>query len=123
MPQKLTNSVLYLMSIAAGLVVANLYYNQPLLNLITKSFKVSEAAVSNVALTTQLGYAFGLLFIIPLGDKISNKKILQFDFLVMILALLAAAMSPSLFYLSVSSFIIGFTSAIPQLFVPMAAQL
>jgi len=123
MPQKLTNSVLYLMSIAAGLVVANLYYNQPLLNLIARSFNVSEAAVSNVALTTQLGYAFGLLFIIPLGDKISNKKILQVDFLVMILALLAAAMSPSLFYLSLSSFIIGFTSAIPQLFVPMAAQL
>jgi predicted MFS family arabinose efflux permease len=123
MPQKLSNAVLYLMSVAAGLVVANLYYNQPLLNLIANTFKVTESAVSNVALTTQLGYAFGLLFIIPLGDKISNKKILQVDFLVMVIALLAAALSPSLFYLIVSSFFIGFTSAIPQLFVPMAAQL
>jgi predicted MFS family arabinose efflux permease len=123
MPQKLSNAVLYLMSVSAGLVVANLYYNQPLLNLIADTFKVTESAVSNVALTTQLGYAIGLLFIIPLGDKISNKKILQVDFLVMVIALLAAALSPSLFYLIVSSFFIGFTSAIPQLFVPMAAQL
>jgi len=123
MSSKLSNSVLYLMSVSAGLIVANLYYNQPLLNQMAETFNVSDAAVSNVALSTQLGYAFGLLFIIPLGDKISNKKILKIDFLVMVLALLAAGFSSSLFFLIASSFLIGFTSAIPQLFVPMAAAL
>ncbi|MEO5788872.1 MAG: MFS transporter [Gelidibacter sp.] len=123
MTPKLSNSVLYLMSISAGLIVANLYYNQPLLNLIADTFGVTEASVSNVALSTQLGYAFGLLFINPLGDKLSNHKILIFDFIVMIVALIAAAISQSLFSLIISSFFIGFTSAIPQLFVPMAAQL
>ncbi len=111
------------MSLSAGLVVANLYYNQPLLNLISETFSVTEAAVSNVALATQLGYAFGLLFIIPLGDKLSNHQILQIDFVLMILALIAAGISQTLFALIVSSFFIGFTSAIPQLFVPMAAQM
>lgn len=123
MTSKLSNSVLYLMSFSAGLVVANLYYNQPLLHLISVTFGVTEAAVSNVALSTQLGYACGLLFIIPLGDKLSNHKILLFDFIVMIIALIAAGMSETLFALIVSSFFIGFTSAIPQLFVPMAAQM
>jgi len=123
MSPKLTNSVLYLMSTSAGLIVANLYYNQPLLHQMAVTFNVSDAAVSNVALSTQLGYAFGLLFIIPLGDKISNKKILRIDFLVMVFALLAAGVSSSLFLLIVSSFLIGFTSAIPQLFVPMAAAM
>ncbi|MBT0608564.1 MFS transporter [Aequorivita echinoideorum] len=123
MTPKLTNSILYLMSISAGLVVANLYYNQPLLHEIAIAYGVSESEVSSVALTTQLGYAFGLLFIIPLGDKVSNHKILQLDFVVMILSLLAAAISPSLIYLIISSFLIGFSSAIPQLFVPMAALL
>ncbi|MGY8915528.1 MAG: MFS transporter [Flavobacteriales bacterium] len=123
MNQKLSNFVLYLMSVAAGLVVANLYYNQPLLGQIAIDFGVTESAVSNVALTTQLGYAFGLLFVVPLGDMVSNKKILQFDFLVMIFSLVAAAISNSLLLLIISSFFIGFTSAIPQLFVPMAAQL
>ncbi|SDE49198.1 Predicted arabinose efflux permease, MFS family [Pricia antarctica] len=111
------------MSVSAGLIVANLYYNQPLLHQISVTFKVSEAAVSNVALFTQLGYALGLLFIIPLGDKISNKKILQYDFSVIIASLVAAASSTSLLWLTISSFFIGFSSAIPQLFVPMAAQL
>lgn len=69
MTAKLTNPVLYLMSISAGLVVANLYYNQPLLNQIANTYGVSESAVSNVALSTQLGYAFGLLFIIPLETR------------------------------------------------------
>ncbi|MEB8328904.1 MFS transporter [Flavobacteriaceae bacterium KMM 6897] len=123
MSQKRSNFVLYLMSVSAGLVVANLYYNQPLLGQIAKDFGVTESAVSNVALTTQLGYAFGLLFIVPLGDMVSNKKILRLDFLVMIISLVAAAVSNSLLLLIISSFFIGFTSAIPQLFVPMAAQL
>ncbi|MCK0125601.1 MFS transporter [Gelidibacter sp. F2691] len=123
MTPKLTNPVLYLMSISAGLVVANLYYNQPLLVLIAHSFNVSESEVSQVALFTQLGYALGLLFIIPLGDKVSNHKILKFDFFLMVIALIAAGLSNSLVILVVSSFCIGFTSAIPQLFVPMAAQL
>ncbi|MDT7827516.1 MFS transporter [Pricia sp. S334] len=120
---KLSDSVLYLMSISAGLVVANLYYNQPLLHQISVTFEVSESAVSNVALATQLGYALGLLFVIPLGDKVSNKKILQFDFLLMVASLLAAALSRSLWLLILSNLLIGFSSAIPQLFVPMAAKL
>lgn len=123
MSSKLSNSTLYLMSISAGLVVANLYYNQPLLHLISLSFKVSESAVSNVALATQLGFALGLLFVIPLGDKVSNHKIIKFDFILMILSLIAAGLSNSLMLLIISSLFIGFTSAIPQLFVPMAAQL
>ncbi|PQJ76396.1 MFS transporter [Polaribacter glomeratus] len=123
MKPTLSNSLLYLMSITAGLVVANLYYSQPLLHLISVEFNVSESAVSNVALFTQLGYAFGLLFIIPLGDKISNHTILQYDFGLMIIALLATAFSNSLLLLIVSSFFVGFSSSIPQLFVPMAAQL
>ncbi|MGB3773623.1 MAG: MFS transporter, partial [Leeuwenhoekiella sp.] len=72
---------------------------------------------------TQIGYALGLFFIIPLGDKVSNKKILKFDFLVMVISLIAAALSQSLTLLIISSFCIGFSSALPQLFVPMAAQL
>ncbi|CAM4099179.1 MFS transporter [Zobellia nedashkovskayae] len=119
----LSNTVLYLMSLSAGLVAANLYYNQPLLHMISVSFGVTESAVSNVALATQLGYAFGLLFVIPLGDMVSNQKILKIDFLFMLLSLLAAAFSTSLWLLVVSSFFIGCTSALPQLFVPMAAQL
>ena len=123
MPNNLSNSTLYLLSISAGLVVANLYYNQPLLHDIALSLKVSDSQVSNVALSTQIGYAFGLLFVIPLGDKISNLKIMKINFLVLVVSLLGAAISPSLGLMIFCSFLIGFTSTLPQLFVPMAAHL
>ncbi|WP_028374841.1 MFS transporter [Leeuwenhoekiella sp. MAR_2009_132] len=120
---KLSKSLLYLMAVGAGLVVANNYYNQPLLNLMAKTFEVTESQVSRIPLATQLGYAFGLLFIIPLGDKFSRRKIILFDFIAIIAALLVTAIAPSLWILTVSSFLIGFTSVVPQLFVPMAAEL
>lgn len=120
---KLSGSLLYVMAIGAGLVVANNYYNQPLLNLMAKTFQVSEAEVSNIPLFTQLGYAFGLLFIIPLGDKFNRKKLILIDFIAIISSLLVAAISPSLLLLTIASFCIGFSSVVPQLFVPMAAQL
>ncbi|MEH6408268.1 MAG: MFS transporter [Leeuwenhoekiella sp.] len=120
---KLSNSLLYLMAVGAGLVVANNYYNQPLLNLIAKTFNVSESQVSKIPLFTQLGYAFGLLFIIPLGDKFSRKKIILIDFVAIIVSLLVTAMAPTLLVLTIASFCVGFSSVVPQLFVPMAAQL
>lgn len=123
MKNNLPNSTLYLLSISAGLVVANLYYNQPLLHDIALTYHVSDSQVSNVALSTQIGYALGLLLIIPLGDKISNMKIIKIDFLILVLSLIGAALSKSLFFLIISSFLIGFTSTLPQLFVPMVAHL
>ena len=80
MKNQLPNSLLYLLSVSAGLVVANLYYNQPLLHDIALSLNVSDSKVSNVALSTQIGYALGLLFIIPLGDKVNNLKIIRINF-------------------------------------------
>ncbi|RKS42728.1 putative MFS family arabinose efflux permease [Gillisia mitskevichiae] len=120
---KLPNSLLYLMAVGAGLVVANNYYNQPLLNLISETYQVKETAVSNIPLFTQIGYALGLLFIIPLGDKFPRKKLILIDFIAIVISLLAAALAPSLLILTIASFFIGFSSVVPQLFVPMAAQL
>ena len=121
--QPLSHFVLGLMSVSAGLVAANMYYFQPLLNYISAEFNVSESQASSVALATQLGYALGLLLIIPLGDKVANHRILRFDFLVMIGSLIAVAVSGSLWLLIAASFLVGFTSMIPHLFVPMTARL
>ncbi len=72
--QKLTKSTLWLMTVGAGLVVANNYYNQPLLGMIAREFDKPQSAVSKVAMFTQIGYAVGLLLIIPLGDMFNRKK-------------------------------------------------
>lgn len=119
----LTKKVLWLMAIGAGLVVANNYYNQPLLGMIAKEFDVSEAVASKVAMFTQIGYAVGLLFIIPLGDMFRRKRIILIDFIFIVLSLLSFAFSQSIVVMIIASFFIGLTSVVPQIFVPIAAQL
>ena len=60
--------ILWTLAIVAGVSVANLYYNQPLLNVIRHELGVSEFKTNLIAMITQVGYAIGLLFIVPLGD-------------------------------------------------------
>lgn len=120
---QLTSTTLWLMVVLSALVVANNYYNQPLLALIADDFQVSESRVSKIAVLTQVGYAFGLLFIVPLGDKLWRKKLILVDLAFVILALLYMAFAQQLMSLFIASFFIGVTSVIPQLFVPMAAEL
>lgn len=111
------------MAIGAGLVVANNYYNQPLLGVIAKELGESESATSKVAMFTQMGYAAGLLLIIPLGDMFRRKKIILIVFFFIILSLVVFALSKSLIVMLAASFCIGLTSVVPQIFVPIAAQL
>ena len=120
---ELTRTTLWLMTIGSGMVVANIYYNQPLLVEIARTYGVPEAAAGNVAMLTQVGYAIGLLFIIPLGDMLRRKRLILYDFVLIVLSLLLAAFSPNLYVLLAASLLIGATSVVPQLFVPMAAHL
>lgn len=119
----LSKTLLWLMIIGAGLVVANNYYNQPLLGKIAKEFNISESMANNIAMLTQIGYALGLLLLIPLGDMFRRKKIIIADFVLMIISLLIFSLSTNIHVMFVASFLIGFSSVIPQMFVPIAAQL
>ncbi len=114
---------LMLMTISAGLVVANIYYCQPVLGKIAAELRLSETSVSSIATLTQVGYAAGLLFIIPLGDMLQRKKLILVDFIFIILALCCMAWARNIYLLAGISFIIGFTSVVPQLLIPMAAHM
>jgi len=111
------------MTIATGLVVANIYYNQPLLGDIAKTFKVSSGTAGHISMATQLGYAAGMFFIAPLADMFKRKRLMLYAFGVAILALLAAATAPNINLLILASFLVGAASLTPQLLVPMAAHL
>lgn len=118
-----SRTVIWLMTVISGLVVANIYYNQPLLSLISEDVGVSESAASKISVLTQLGYAAGLLLIVPLGDKLFRKKLILIDLLLVFLSLLWMTFAKELWMLYTASLLIGATSVIPQLFVPMAAEL
>ncbi|MCC9138887.1 MFS transporter [Pontibacter silvestris] len=120
---ELTRLNLWIMAAASGITVANLYYNQPLLGLISADFRVTEAKAGSISMLTQIGYAAGMLFIIPLGDMLRRKRLIMFDFVLIVISLLLAAFAVNIEMLMVASFLIGATSVVPQLLVPMAVHL
>ncbi len=115
--------LLWLLAVAAGVTVANLYYCQPLLAMMGASFGASAHGIGLVAVFTQAGYAAGMLFIIPLGDSEERRRLIVLAAAASTLALLGVALAPSLGALWLASFVLGLTTAVPQLAVPYAAAL
>ncbi len=116
-------TLIYLLSFAAGLTVANIYYNQPLLPAIGKAFHASSASTGTLAVATQLGYACGLLLLVPLGDTMERRGLIISSAFGTSLALLLVIFSPSLPCVIAASFLLGLISITPQLIVPYAAAL
>lgn len=115
-------SVLWTLAIVAGISVANLYYNQPLLNMIRHELNVSEFKTNLIAMVTQIGYAAGLLFIVPLGDLYQRKNIILTNFSILIVSLLTIALAHNIHLILFASFLTGVCSIIPQIFIPIASQ-
>lgn len=114
--------ILWTLAIVAGASVANLYYNQPLLNLIRQDLGVSEFKTNLIAMITQVGYALGLLFIVPLGDLYQRKHIIIVNFSLLVGSLLLMASATDIRLVWVASLVTGVCSMIPQIFVPIASQ-
>ena len=115
--------LIVLLGASAGLVVMNIYYNQPILNAIADSLAIGSSAVAWVSTATQLGYAAGLLFVLPIGDSVDRKRLIALTTLLSSGALIAVPLSANLPVLLLSSFALGATSVTPQLVVPYAAGL
>ncbi|MFI6076165.1 MFS transporter [Actinoplanes sp. NPDC051343] len=108
---------------ACGLTVANLYYSQPLLDLIAHAFGVSQGAAAMIVTFTQAGYALGLLFLLPLGDLIENRKLSTRLLAGTAVSLLLAAVCPAYPIFLIISVLVGLTSVVAQILVPLAAHL
>lgn len=110
------------LAVISGLAVANLYYNQPLLNDICRDFCVSEFTANLIPMITQIGYAMGLLFIIPLGDLYSRRRIIVINFSLLSVSMLSIALSQNIGFVILSSLVTGICSVMPQIFIPIASQ-
>jgi len=112
-----------LLAFAAGVIVANLYYAQPLVGPIAAAIGLSAGAAGLVVTLTQIGYALGLSFIVPLGDLVENRRLVFVLLLGTALALAAAAFSEQAWLFLASSLGIGLGSVAAQVLVPFAAHL
>jgi predicted MFS family arabinose efflux permease len=120
---QLDTALVWLMALTCGLVVANIYYNQPLLAAIGRTFHISDSRASLIATATQVGYTLGMLLVVPLGDMLERKRLMLWMLLGAALCLGAAAVAPTFALLAGASILLGICSAVPQLLLPMAAHL
>ena len=119
----LSPSLILLMSIATGLAVASNYYAQPLLDTIARNFSLSASTAGFIVTAAQLGYAAGLLFLVPLGDMFERRMLIVSMTLLAAGGMLITASSQSLTMLILGTALTGLFSVVAQILVPLAATL
>lgn len=119
----LSRRTILLMAVVTGVIVANLNFIQPIENLIATDFQLSKAVVGVLAMVTQLGYAFGLLLIVPLGDIFDRYHLIQVMMVLSIGSLLLAYWAPNAGVFAVATTLVGITSVAPQIIIPYAGYL
>jgi predicted MFS family arabinose efflux permease len=115
--------MVFAMAAATGLAVANLYYAQPLLDTLARAFTVSAGTAGLIVTLTQLGYAVGLAFVVPLGDLLERRRLIIIVTLATAAALAMAAWAPTIGLFLAASLLVGVTAVVAQVLVPFAAHL
>jgi predicted MFS family arabinose efflux permease len=112
-----------LFAIAGGAAVGNLYWTQPLLHEMGASFDVSAGAAGLLVTLTQVGYALGVLLVVPLGDTLDRQRLVPGVMACSVPALLLCAVAPSFAVLLIALAAVGFTTVTGQLLTPLAGDL
>uniref|UniRef100_A0AB33JSJ3 MFS transporter n=1 Tax=Prevotella sp. GTC17262 TaxID=3236797 RepID=A0AB33JSJ3_9BACT len=115
-------AMMILMAMLAGFTVANLYYSQPLLDMIRHDLHTTEVGANLITVITQVGYALGLLLVIPAADLYSRRRIIIVCMTGAALMAALTALATDLHIIWTASLFLGLCSVVPQLFIPIAGQ-
>lgn len=113
--------ILLTMAVMAGFTVANLYYNQPLLEMICRETGITQVEANLITVVTQIGYALGLLFVVPLADMVPVRRIVVLGMSAAAASAATIGLAGNVWVLWGASLTLGVSSIMPQLFIPMAA--
>jgi predicted MFS family arabinose efflux permease len=114
---------LHFLGLACAVSVSSLYFNQPLLAEMAQSFHATAAHVGLVAVATQVGYAGGLLFFVPLGDVLERRRLMLRMYAAVALALLVVAAAPTLACVIAASVLLGMVASVTHVVLPIAPDL
>jgi predicted MFS family arabinose efflux permease len=118
-----SSGLIFAFAISCGVIVANLYYVQPLVGPIGDSLQISVEIAALLVTTLQLGYVAGLLFLAPLGDIVENRRLILLTLAGVVASCALAAASPSATVFIVACLLIGSSAAVAQMLIPLAAHL
>lgn len=121
--KNIPNWLTFMLATACGVIVANLYYAQPLVGPISMAIHLPPEAAGLIVTLTQIGYGIGLLFIVPLSDLIENRRLVVAALVVVVCALVVATLASNGVLFLVASLFIGLGSVAAQVLVPYAAHL
>ncbi|MGI4945026.1 MAG: MFS transporter, partial [Janthinobacterium lividum] len=110
-------------ALACGVMVGNLYICQPLLDEMARSFRVPEPVAGLVSVAAQIGYALGILLLVPLADIAQPRRLLRWLILATTAGLLVAAVAPAITVLIAASLVFAAATVVPQILVPLAISL
>ncbi len=119
----ISRSLVLLFAVSCGVSVANLYYAQPVLDDIAKSFGTSSGTAGLVVTSAQIGYAVGLALLVPLGDLLTRRWLVPLVLAVTAVGLVVSASAPDIGVLIAVGLVVGAGSVAAQILVPMAASL
>ncbi len=115
--------LLFTLAAGAGLSVASIYYSQPMLDIISKTFNTGISSTGMVPMLTQAGYALGILLLAPLGDRHDRRTIILIKGLLLVASLLLCGFAGGIGALLIASFVTGLTATVAQDIVPASAAL
>lgn len=119
----MTRRLTWLFAVASGAAVGNLYWAQPLLDFIAQDLHASAGTAGWLVTATQVGYAAGILFIVPLGDVRNRRRLVPVMMLCAAVALTLCALAPSMGLLLLAITVLGITTVAGQLLAPLAGDL
>ncbi len=122
-PATMTRGRTLLFAVAGGAAVGNLYWAQPLLDDVAADLGTSPASAGLLVTLTQVGYALGILLLVPLGDVVDRRRLVPGVLAASAVALLAAALAPGFSALLVALALVGATTVAGQLLIPLAGDL
>jgi predicted MFS family arabinose efflux permease len=119
----LSPALTFLFSVASALAVANVYFAQPLLDSMARSLGVASSMIGVVVTATQVGYALGLLFIVPLGDLLNRKGLILTQALLSAVALAGVGAAQQWLTLLGAMIVVGLLAVMVQVLVACTAAL
>ncbi|WP_410787936.1 MFS transporter [Kribbella sp. C-35] len=122
-PPAFSRPLILLLSVACGVAVANIYFPQAISPLIAAGLHVPPTSAAVVVTCAQLGYAAGIFLLVPLGDRLRHRGLVAVLLSATSAGLVLAGIATSLPVLAVASTLVGLTTVVPQILIPMAAGL